>query len=52
MKKSYIQPQVDVTWLSTEAVICLSGNGENLQPGTFDPWASPTMTQDFSMLGF
>lgn len=50
MKKSYIQPQVDVTWLSMEAVICMSG--ENLQPGSFDPWAAPTMAQDFSMLGF
>ena len=50
MKRTYLQPRVDTTWLGMEAMICMSGDSEDLKvdPGV-DPWAAPMFT-DFPSL--
>lgn len=51
MKKNYLQPQVDITWLSMEAMICQSGQGEDLiNDNPVNPWASPIMEFDNSLI--
>lgn len=50
MKKTYLQPEAEVIWLKMEAIICTSGDAEDLtlDPGV-DPWAAP-MFSDFPSL--
>lgn len=49
MKKEYIQPEMDVTWLSMEAMLCMSGEGLEIdQP--VDPWAAPISMFDSTLI--
>ena len=51
MKKTYLQPEADVIWLKMEAMICTSGEGEDLDIDTgVDPWASVMDFSDFPSL--
>lgn len=48
MKKTYLQPEVDITWLSMECLICSSGEDLTVDDPA-NPFAAPLFT-DFSSL--
>lgn len=51
MKKTYLQPKSDASSLYLEALICTSGDGENLvvDPAV-DPWGTSSTLFDNSIL--
>ena len=51
MKKEYIQPEMDVTWLKMEAMLCVSGNGEDMKiDDPVDPWAAAVSMFDSTLI--